>query len=194
MRRLGLLALPLVALFSCSPVTAPGTPDADVGEPVTCAAYCARVTSVCTGTAEQYASETACNNYCETFAQIPLGLEADTAVNTVGCRMYHVDVAETIDRDSHCTHAGATGGNECGTWCDNYCHLAMTNCTGNEAIFADINECMTECAGIPANGSPGDDFGDTIQCRITYLGVAQTEPPNSLVHCEDGDTISPTCL
>jgi hypothetical protein len=193
MRRHCLLGLALTSLYACSPATAPGTPDADVGAPVTCAAYCARITSVCTDTAQQYNSASACVNYCERFGKLPLGTMVDTAVNSVGCRMYHVDVAETVDRDTHCTHAGPTGGNECGSWCDNYCHLSLTNCTGSSAIHANLTECLDECAQIPTNGNPGDQAGDTIQCRIFWLGIAQTEPPSSLVHCADGDGPSTVC-
>ena len=46
----------------------------------------------------------------------------DTTGNTIGCRLYHAGAA-AADPVLHCPHAGPTGGNVCGSWCDNYCQL-----------------------------------------------------------------------
>ena len=156
----------------------------------TCADYCAVVTTACTGEYAQYEDEAACLTYCETSAALPLGTSDDTSGNTVGCRMYHAGVAATDTGDGsaaglHCPHAGPTGANVCGTWCDNYCHLAMGNCTDGDVLFESADACETVCAGYAADGEAGDAGGDSVQCRIYHLGVAGT-PDGASVHCPHG--------
>ena len=157
----------------------------------TCADYCAQVTTICTGDDDGYGSEDACLAYCEGWAQLPLGAADDVDGNTVGCRMYHAGVADlqgnAEDKAAHCTHAGATGANTCGSWCDNYCHLAMTNCTGEQAIYDDSVACAAACAGFAADGAIGAAAGDTVQCRIYHLGVAGApDMGGAETHCPHG--------
>ena len=160
-----------------------------VGPTPTCADYCAAVTLACTGDDAQYASEQACLDYCDGWASLPAGTTADTSGNTLGCRIYHAEVASQSagNAATHCPHAGPTGGDVCGSWCDNYCHLAMTNCTAGNELFASEAACQTACAGYSAGGATGDADGDTVQCRIYHLGVAGSNPPDSnTTHCPHG--------
>ena len=162
------------------------------GDAPPCAAYCDKVTASCTGANAQYADEAGCLAYCGTAGKIPAGAAADTTGNTIGCRTYHATVAGSepgTTEATHCPHAGPTGGNVCGTWCENYCHLAMTNCTGQNAIYADSAACMTACAAITVSQSTDAVItsGDSIQCRIYHLGVAGSEGDTSAaVHCPHG--------
>jgi len=174
----------LLLLVACDPVTGTSpdaavdrTPDASSDLP-TCQQYCETIQPACADV-PQYPNVTACEAYCETFGKIPIGQISDQAGNTVGCRTYHATVASTISPDVHCPHAGPTGGDVCGSWCDNYCHLAMLNCTGTAALYGSVADCFNACGAIPADGQPGDEGGNTIQCRIHYLGLAGTEPPGS---------------
>src|SRR2546430_1085986 len=92
----------------------------------TCADYCAKIAINCTGSDggvvgnAQYASTVACQTYCTTAAGWPAGMKDATSGNTIGCRLYHATAA-AADPVFHCPHAGPTGGNLCGTWCENYC-------------------------------------------------------------------------
>lgn len=88
-------------------------PPADANVPQTCAGYCAQITSACTGVDAQYADEADCMAQCTALAW-PAGTDADMTTDTLGCRIYH-SIAAGGDPSTHCIHAGATGGNACGT-------------------------------------------------------------------------------
>jgi hypothetical protein len=160
------------------------------GNAPTCAAYCAKVEMNCTasdgGTShEQYASVSDCNTYCTTAAAWPAGATGDQSGNTIGCRLYHAGAA-AADPVTHCPHAGPTGGDVCGTWCDNYCQLMAKNCTGANAVYT-AAMCMSKCAMIPTSGNVNDTTGDSIQCRIYHLGAAATDP---VLHCPHAQTMA----
>ena len=159
------------------------------GDDPTCAAYCTAISASCTADNAQYGDEQACNAYCEGAGAIPVGAVDDTAVNSVGCRTYHADVASQAgNAELHCPHAGPSGGDACGTYCENYCHLAMTNCTGGAALYDDNAACMTACADISTDGHFSDKGHDNIQCRIYHLGVAGSdiEGGSDVTHCPHG--------
>jgi len=170
------------------------TMDGNGGEKApTCENYCQLISESCKGEFEQYPSEAFCESYCKTYAAIPIGEASDTSGNTVGCRSYHSTVAAT-DPGLHCPHSGKSGGNVCGNWCTNYCHLAMKNCTGSEKLYDTEGQCFAVCGNIRDDGNPGDVDGDSIQCRIEYLGAAGTEPPGTAVEfCPAGSLTSNKC-
>ncbi len=92
------------------------------------------VTSSCADDNAQYVDFDDCKHHCVTSAALPLGEIADTDGNSVACRTYHAIVASSDPGNAeaiHCPHAGPSGANVCGSWCENYCHLALTNCTGD---------------------------------------------------------------
>ena len=163
----------------------------------TCEAYCGAITEVCTGDAQQYDSEEACMAYCTTAGAFAAGEEGDAGGNTIGCRDEQVRVARGLEGGGlieHCTNAGPSGANVCGSWCDNYCDLAMTHCTGDNELYADSDECEAACSPMPRRGEAGDTAGDSVQCRIYHLGVAGSDGETSAgVHCshggEDGDGV-----
>ncbi len=162
---------------------------ATAGGGPTCADYCAKITRNCTsggdggGGHAQYASLAACTSYCTTNAGWPAGATGAMSGNSIACRLYHAGAA-AADPATHCPHAGPSGGNICGSWCDNYCQLMARNCTGANAVY-DAATCMTKCATIPSNGMPGDQVGNTVQCRIYHLGEAGTDPA---LHCPHAQT------
>ncbi|MCZ6652139.1 MAG: hypothetical protein O7D91_03840, partial [Planctomycetota bacterium] len=157
------------------------------GTAAVCYGYCVVISTNCTGAYAQYSSPDACLAYCNDWAQLPAGSDTDTSVNTIGCRIYHAESAETSgDYAFHCPHAGPSGGNYCGTWCENYCYLAMLNCTGSSQLYGDLPECMDACAFFPDDGMPNDTSGDTVQCRIHHLGQAGSSPGVDDFHCPHG--------
>lgn len=197
----GRLALMLVCglLASCDPVTpgikvdaAPPIPDA--GVEATCEEYCQTVQDSCTDV-PQYINETVCMGYCENFGEIPLGIIGDRSENTVACRIYHATVAvATASPEEHCPHAGPSGGDHCGSWCENYCYLALRNCNGPSKLYDSEDECVAACPDFSLDGDAGDDKGDTIQCRIHHLGLAGTEPPSSEQEfCPAGKVVNAFC-
>lgn len=154
----------------------------------TCSGYCNKITANCTTTHAQYTDAAACTTYCMTNAGFPPGMPGDQSGNTIACRAYHSNAA-AADPTTHCPHAGPSGGNVCGTWCENYCYLALRNCTGANQIFTDMNQCTTQCMGFSATqlaGMPSATSGDTIQCRIYHLGVAGTDATSATTHCPHG--------
>ena len=162
-----------------------GTVDTGAAAP-TCEAYCKAVTTNCTAANAQYKDEADCNTYCKSQGKLPAGTANDKAENTIGCRTYHAGAAGT-DAALHCPHAGKTGGNACGTWCDNYCHLVDKSCLATkQEMDTDVAGCSAKCKDIKAAGNPNDAAGDSVQCRIYHLGVAGTDEANSKIHCPHG--------
>jgi hypothetical protein len=149
-----------------------------------CTDYCNKVQMNCTGSGDdggsgnaQYASTSACVSYCTSAAGWPAGTTGAQSGNTIACRLYHAGAA-AADPVFHCPHAGPTGGNICGSWCENYCQLAARNCTGANAVYP--SNCMAQCAMFATNGHVNDTTGNTVQCRLYHLGAAATDPT---LHC-----------
>ncbi|MBM4342507.1 MAG: hypothetical protein FJ100_03925 [Deltaproteobacteria bacterium] len=151
-----------------------------------CQAYCKVVVAHCTGDNAQYKDEAECNNYCKGLGKLPAGTADDKAGNTIGCRTYHAGAAKD-DPKTHCSHAGKSGGNACGTWCDNYCHLVDKSClAAKQDMDVDTSTCLTKCKELKDGGKPNDAGGDSVQCRIYHLGVAGTDEANAKIHCPHG--------
>jgi hypothetical protein len=101
------------------PTDTPSTEDTGGGDedaPVTpgndCATLCAAVTANCSADNIQYMDAAQCAAYCAAAAW-PAGDVGDMTGNTIACRIYHAGVAAG-DPDTHCGHAGPTGGSVCG--------------------------------------------------------------------------------
>lgn len=134
----------------------------------------------CTGADAQYTDQAACLQMCNTAAGWKLGAVGDTSGNTVGCRSYHAGAAAG-NPGVHCPHAGPSGGGVCGSYCESYCELAVQNCTGNDAVYADMDACMGACALFPADGTPNTTTGNSVQCRIYHAGAPAAASPAT--HC-----------
>jgi hypothetical protein len=71
----------------------------------TCAKYCSLgVGGLCTGALQVYADAAACQTGCAMIKT--LGAVTDTAGNTLGCRIYHLGVAQSnaTMAMTHCLH------------------------------------------------------------------------------------------
>jgi len=169
-----------------------------VVQPPTCEAYCQTVQEACGDAGAptaQYDDEAACLAYCDDQAALAPGAAGDVGGNTIGCRLTFAEAAAAAmaggdDGATECLAAGPTGGNLCGSWCDNYCHLALENCAGDDALYADMAQCINTCATFPATGQPGDLTGDSVQCRIAHLALAGATSEAPADHCPQGSKAS----
>src|SRR5258706_9322756 len=159
----------------------------------TCTDYCTKIAASCTGTVSdagagnvQYPDTAKCLSICMTQAGWPAGNPPHTSGGTRGCRVYHAGAPPAMNPTLHCAHAGAPGGNGCGTWCENYCYLAKRNCTATNQLFMDDAACMTACAKYNTTGSPNATVGDTVQCRIYHLINAGADAASATMHCPHG--------
>ena len=145
-----------------------------------------------------------------------LGSLSDVSGNSLGCRIQYALLAETASgagdesaRLAACEKAALTGGEVCGSFCDNYCDLAIATCNsdnnpsyGGTPLFMDggsppspsRSACESACTAYSdevLDGVSQTDqlfgYGDTVQCRIHHLQAAVVEGqenPNSYgLHC-----------
>jgi len=155
-----------------------------------CENYCAIVMNACTGNNSAYADMATCLAFC---SSLPSGNITDTTGNSIDCRIYHAEASKVLALpDVHCPHATHSGGNQCGTWCEVYCQLATTVCTGNLSLFTDKATCMTACGGLALTGKAGDTTGNSVQCRIYHIGAAMALNLKD-VHCPHGNITSTQC-
>ena len=164
--------------------------DVPAGVVPTCGQYCELYMSTCSEQSEFF-DLGHCMSYCTTFGAIPPGSADDVQGNSLGCRIHALDAGNTPDfagsLEKVCIVAGPSGGNECGTWCENYCHLAIKNCSGEEGYFESFNECKAACSQFPSDGEVGQKTGDTVQCRIYHLGSAgDPQSGGAELHCPHG--------
>ncbi|MFT5430995.1 MAG: hypothetical protein ACI9OJ_001674 [Myxococcota bacterium] len=150
-------------------LTVEGTP------PMNCSSYCALIDSACIGSNTQFFGEEACLSWCEAGATF----EADEAIgsNTLICRAGAAEQAAEsgLAAFSFCAAAGPSGGNVCGTWCENYCAAAMAHC---DPDFPNTGACVSACSDLNDGGSPGDVTYDTVQCRLHHLSLAASDTDN----------------
>lgn len=172
--------------------TDPGTSDTSstdgtTGMPVelTCDGYCDLYQTGCQDFNE-YANKEECLAQC---AQWPVGLPEDTAGDSLGCRTYHVTVANMTDPNVHCPHAGPTGAGVCvsadAPQCADYCGTYFKNCTEKLNSYKDMDDCLNQCG----EWYPGVDDavdGDSIGCREYHAGVAQGDPVTHCPHAGPG--------
>ena len=171
----------------------PDTGEPDVGPPdggsptPTCGDYCATVMAACTGEAQQYDTREACMAACEGYGWRP-GTYEDAVGNTVGCRITHASYALEGDAAMHCNHAGYTGGGICGQPCAVYCDMSAAVCTGDNAHFVRVPECVERCLALTSEGgAPGDTEGNTAYCRMYHLTAASVGLGAATVHCPHAD-------
>jgi hypothetical protein len=164
----------------------------DTSTPVapTCGEYCELFMASCAESPE-FANATHCLNYCETFGKIPAGEVGAVSGNSLACRITELEKTKAEGFEGKlsdsCRAAGPSGGNVCGTWCENYCHLAIKNCSGEVTYFETFNDCKQACSEFPTDGEVASAQGDTVQCRIYHLGVAGDDLSGGAeIHCPHG--------
>lgn len=150
----------------------------DGPEPLSCEAYCAKITELCTGANKQYASEAACLGLCPTF---PVGSLGDDSGHTLGCRIHLLEGASAMIETSECAAAGPSGNGVCGTKCDSYCTSMESVCPDTFNGFADCVETCTpliDCGLYTLPEVTPDD--PSIQCRIYHLSAAAENLPDAM--------------
>jgi len=151
-----------------------------------CMMYCAQIMTNCTGKNAQYVSAETCAGVCATFRP---GSDGDVSGNSFACRLYHTGAAG-MDANTHCVHAGPSGGGACGEPCEGFCTIAGAICPTE---WPDAPTCASECAGFDGSEpyDAGDVSGDTLACRLYHLTVAATDPA---VHCAHTVAMSAPCV
>jgi hypothetical protein len=126
----------------------------------------------CTGDNTQYL-EDPCLESCNFAINGEVG---DTAGDTIQCRTTYAEMASSSP-DLNCNKAGPSGGGVCvpveDSPCGLYCDDMDKNCPGG---FPNIQDCLDACPGYDTGGNPGDETGDTLQCRMTHAALANTQP------------------
>ncbi len=157
--------------------------------PLSCPQYCTLVGDHCDGDLLQYPGSVECEAMC---AGLPVGAIDDTLGNTRGCRAYHASNA-IEDPAGHCRHAGPSGDGVCGGNCESFCTLAAALCTDENQVFANSEDCVTQCGQYPVDPPYSADLlaGDSFACRMFHLSVAALQPS---VHCGHIGLVSDTCF
>lgn len=149
-------------------------------EPVSiCERYCRAITDGCTDESTQYTDYDACLATCPYF---PEGEPGDTSGNTLNCRLGYALKAAS-EPISYCTWAGPGGDGMCGSNCEGFCTLMGAVCTADTTraatdYFATNEDCLSTCAGIPAEGpysatSKSTTGGaDIYECRLYHVAAA----------------------
>jgi hypothetical protein len=193
----------LVAIAAVGPLLACGSTDTVLNTAQkACASYCSTIAATCTATGDvQYQGLTGpCDAYCNNANAWPAGTAGANSGNSVACRTTHAGLAanakaagDAAGTTLHCGHAGPSGGNVCGTWCENYCFLALRNCapflTVAQMGFTDNASCLTACAAFGTGGTINGP-GNNVQCRIYHAGAAGAVA--QLPHCGHAAVISNT--
>jgi hypothetical protein len=148
-----------------------GERPSDRGPSSACASYCAGMTATCP---DAYMSEDDCLALCAAYAW-DSGTPGDFGGNSLECRLSYLGLAmnaAAADRGGLCKAAGASGGRTCGDPCANYCASATRICP---AVLEGI-DCLRACPGGPDLPGPAISSGDTIDCRIYWVGRAAQDP------------------
>ena len=149
---------------------------------VSCERYCAEMDDNCPGA---YPNPEVCEQNC---ARFPARAAASPAADdhTAECRYRFARSARNDIRGAACDAASLNGGGVCGAEpCVPYCDLVMLNCTGANAVYSDLAECLRVCGFMNGDGRFDDwDFdieADSVQCRSYHAGPPAAEVPAT--HC-----------
>jgi hypothetical protein len=178
-----------------------GTPTGDLS----CQHYCDLVLQNCTGANAEYlgqAAQQTCLAMCPAF-EVSSRI-ADTADNSLGCRLFFASEAASTPGVS-CRFAGPLGGGHCGSDpCVPFCALDVQYCAGPDlpvAYEGGVPECMNACKTQPGFPYLVVDAGDTtldttntLNCRLWHLETAFSSPTAGKLHCMHTKAVSTTCF
>jgi hypothetical protein len=168
---------------------------------LSCQHYCDLVLKNCTGSNAEYIGSTAeqtCLAMCPAF-EVSSTI-ADTADNSLGCRLFFANQAASTP-DVSCRFAGPLGGGHCGgDPCVPFCGLDVQYCAPPLPITYDggVPECMRGCKTYPYFvGDAGDTTLDTtnsLNCRLWHLQSAFAGVNEGKFHCPHTELVSTTCF
>jgi hypothetical protein len=174
---------------SLEPVDDAGGPNdagADVIE-LSCDHYCDVIMQNCTGANAEYLSRPICMQMCPAFDIN--STVADTADDTLGCRLFHANGAANTPEMS-CRFAGPLGGGHCGSDpCVPFCALDVQYCSFPKPIPYEggTPDCEQSCGTYPYlvvdAGDTTTEGSNTLNCRLWHLETAFTSPDYGLAHC-----------
>jgi len=204
-----LLILSLVLAGCSDSKTNNTTPDAAAVD-LTCTNYCTTIATSCTGNLSQFGGMNAadatahCMGTCATFMN-----SATQSGDTLGCHLYHAQVAGMPGMSTaHCPHAGPGGDAigattaTCGDNCTNFCSIVMGACTGTNAAYANIGDCMTACGQFTTTAKYTVDTttfpsmnptGNTLACRLYHATNAAVSAAAAGTHCPHTKMMSDVC-
>lgn len=200
--------------------TAPSAPDAATNPPsdaataLDCTNYCTTIGTACTGTNAQFGGSSAadaaahCMGTCASFPS-----SATQTGDTLGCHLYHaMNAAMPNGAAVHCPHAGpagdvigtgSTAGGVCGDACTNFCTLVQFTCTGANAAYASVADCLTACATFSTtarytidttNFPSTNPTGNTLACRLYHATNAAVSAAAAPTHCPHTKAVSAVCM
>ena len=179
-----------------------------------CYDYCLEMNTCCRD--ESFGRGWQCMAWCENeVAPLDPGSSGVSSGNSLACRSTWATLASQAQDPplAQCKNAHASGGDTCGSYCENYCSLALATCSasnpayvdsyngpnpgGPADLFADMASCLDACDGNGAElpGYPTEvldgisiteqqfGYGDTVQCRLHHLQAALIEPSATYLHC-----------
>jgi hypothetical protein len=114
----------------------------------------------------------------------------DLADNSVQCRIGAALRATTPDQLPFCYQAGPTGGEYCGPLCYNFCDAAARHCPGL-LIGGTPQSCRLQCREPAQTPALRSDRGNTMECRIFWMGEAGKDDGASCARLAEGSPNSP---
>jgi len=158
---------------------------------------CQLLKSTCTSHLQAAMTPAQCETLFST-AVVTSGTDADTGINTIGCRQNYAmkAAANMTTMGYNCYFAGFTGGGLCGTVLDNACNANIAICTQTAGMtaalpYSTLAQCQTNLASqaaiwgsLQGSVSAGED---SLECRVYHATAAFTGAGDQ--HC--GHTGSP---
>lgn len=77
------------------------------------------------------------------------------------------------------------GDDATGATCEEYCDQMAVNCAGTNAQWPTRDQCLAACGAFPP-GTPGDQSGNSLECRVYHAGAALGDPDTHCVHAGPG--------
>lgn len=114
---------------------------------------------------------TACddNNACTTDT-----LTGDPQLCTADCSFAAVTACNAAADQCCPSNCRPNNDADCADLCQNYCDLALADCTGIYELYVDRPTCEAACE-VMTVGTSADVSGDTLYCRIGFLMMAQND-------------------
>jgi hypothetical protein len=180
-----------------------GVSDAGSGlkyaSPEQCTTYCGLLSESCSKETSGVFAYRA--DYCPKLCpHLPLATSKVLKSHSFECRLDQARKAFDVKGDppegaGNCKSAGAGGNGTCGSNCEAYCQLFADVCSE----FPQRENCRTECLALRDDDSTDADGAfansvDTVQCRLTHLGAAASDPDTHCAHASLNNTEHTPCL
>ncbi len=108
------------------------------------------------------------------------------ASDDIQCRLIHLGAVGGDPDSTHCGHARLNPVDTCVSAdagepsCSVYCASVMANCQGGDAVYDNVDDCMSACEEFPV-GDAADTSENTLSCRQYHANAASL---GAEVHCD----------